>query len=49
MADMSPAMKFLVGGVLTQLVLWVCIWTVGTGMLAGLIVSKLRSPKPATA
>jgi hypothetical protein len=49
MADMSPMMKFLFGGVVAQLVFWVCIWTVGTGMIAGLIASKLRSPRTATA
>ena len=49
MADMSPLMQFLFGGVVAQLVFWVCIWTVGTGLIAGLIASKIRSPKPATA
>jgi hypothetical protein len=49
MADMSPLMKFLFGGVVAQLIFWVCIWTVGTGMLAGLIASKIRGPKTATA
>jgi len=49
MADMSPVMQFLFGGVVAQLVFWVCIWTVGTGMIAGLIASKIRSPRTATA
>jgi len=49
MAELSPMMKFLFGGVVAQLVIWVCIWTVGTGMLAGLIASKIRSPRTATA
>ena len=49
MADMSPMMKFLFGAVVAQLVFWVCIWTVGTGMLAGLIASKIRSPRTAPA
>ncbi|MGH9321252.1 MAG: hypothetical protein ACRD3V_15380, partial [Vicinamibacteria bacterium] len=49
MADMTPAMKFLFGAVLTQLIFWAGIWTVGTGMLTGLIAAKLRSPKHATA
>jgi hypothetical protein len=49
MADMSPTMQFLFGGVVAQLVFWVCIWTVGTGMIAGLIASKIRSPRAATA
>jgi hypothetical protein len=41
--------KFLLGGVVTQLVLWAGIWTVGSGMLTGLIASRIRSPKTATA
>ncbi len=49
MADMSPMMKFLFGGVVAQLVFWVCIWTVGTGMIAGLIAAKVRGPRTATA
>jgi hypothetical protein len=49
MATMSTTQKFLFGAVGAQLVIWVCVWTVGTGMLAGLIASKIRSPKPATA
>jgi hypothetical protein len=49
MDAMSPLVKFLVGGVVAQLVFWVCIWTVGTGLIAGLIASKIRSPKAATA
>jgi hypothetical protein len=49
MADLSPAMKLLFGGVLTQLVLWVGIWTVGTGTFFGLLASKLRSRHTATA
>ncbi len=49
MADMSLMMKFLFGGVVAQLVFWVCIWTVGTGMIAGLIFAKVRGPRTATA
>lgn len=49
MADMSKVMQFLLGGVVTQLVVWVSVWTVGTGMLAGLIASRVRSPRPAAA
>ncbi len=49
MADMSPMMKLLFGGVVTQIVFWVGIWTVGTGMIAGLIAAKIRSPRTATA
>jgi hypothetical protein len=49
MESMSAASKVFFGGIVAQLVFWVCIWTVGTGMIAGLIVSKIRSPKTATA
>jgi hypothetical protein len=49
MADMSPMMKFLFGAVVAQIVFWVCIWTVGTGMIAGLIAAKVRGPRTATA
>lgn len=49
LADKSPMIQFLFGGVVAQLVFWVSIWTVGTGMLAGFIASKVRSPKTATA
>ena len=49
MADMTPMMKFLFGAVMAQLVFWVCIWTVGTGMIAGLIAAKVRGPRTATA
>ncbi len=43
MADASVLMKILVGGVLTQLVFWVGIWTVGVGMITGMIASKFLS------
>ena len=46
MADWSPMVKFLVGAVLTQILLWVCIWTVGSGLLAGLLAAKVMGPKP---
>jgi hypothetical protein len=49
MADMSPMMKFLFGAVMAQIVFWVCVWTVGTGMIAGLIAAKVRGPRTATA
>jgi len=42
-------MKFLVGGVATQLLFWALIWTVGTGLLFGFIGTKIRSQKKATA
>ncbi len=45
MADMSPTVKFLLGGVVTQLLLWVGIWTVGIGTLVGVVASKIVGPK----
>jgi hypothetical protein len=39
----APVVKFLWGGVMTQLVWWVMIWTVGSGMLTGLVTSLIRS------
>jgi hypothetical protein len=47
--EMTPTMSFLFGGVVTQLVFWALVWTVGTGMLTGLIASSIRSRRPATA
>jgi len=41
--EATPMAKFLRGGVMTQLVWWVLIWTVGSGMLTGLIASFIRS------
>ena len=38
----TPMMKFLLGGVLTQLIWWVLIWTLGSGMLTGMIASLFR-------
>jgi hypothetical protein len=38
----SPAIKFLEGGVLIQLIWWVLIWTIGSGMVTGLIASRFR-------
>jgi hypothetical protein len=49
LANASPIMKFLLGGVATQLIWWVMIWTVGSGMLAGMIASYLRSRRPKAA
>ena len=43
--SMSAAMKFLLGGVVTQLVLWIGVWTVGIGTVIGMIASKLFGPK----
>ena len=45
LSQASSIMKFLLGGVATQLVWWLLIWTVGTGMLAGLIASRFMSPR----
>lgn len=45
----SPAMQLLLGGVVTQLVVWALIWTVGTGMLAAWIATRIRAPKTTTA
>lgn len=45
MAEMSTTMKFLLGAVVTQLVVWVGIWTVGVGTLVGLIASKIVGPR----
>lgn len=49
LAEASPAMKFLLGGVVTQLVVWVGIWTVGVGTVVGWIASKLVGSKRETA
>jgi hypothetical protein len=47
LSNATPAVKFLQGGVMIQLVWWVLIWTVGSGMLTGLIASFVRSrPTP---
>jgi hypothetical protein len=35
-------MKFLKGSVMIQLIWWVLIWTVGTGMITGMIASLFR-------
>ena len=49
MAGWSTMTKFLVGAVVTQLVLWVGVWTVGTGMITGMITAKVKGPKAKTA
>jgi len=49
MAGATPAEKYLRGGVLVQLIWWLMIWTVGSGMLTGLIASFIRSKRPQTA
>ena len=43
----TPATKFLLGGVVTQLVWWVTIWTIGTGMVTGMIAALFLRRKPA--
>jgi len=48
-AELSPAMKFLLGGVVTQLVVWIGFWTVGVGTVVGLIASKVVGSKTETA
>ncbi len=45
----SAAGKFLLGGVVAQLVFWVGIWTVGVGTLVGVIASKFLGSKSETA
>lgn len=49
MATMSPTMKFLLGAVVTQIVLWAGIWTTGIGTLVGFIATKIKAPREATA
>jgi hypothetical protein len=39
----TPAVKFWQGGVMIQLIWWVLIWTVGSGMVTGLISSLFKS------
>jgi len=46
-ADATATAKFLRGGVMVQLVWWVLIWTVGSGMITGLITALVRSRKSA--
>jgi hypothetical protein len=48
LSEASHIKKFLLGGIATQLVWWVLIWTVGTGMLTGLLTLFFRS-RPKTA
>jgi hypothetical protein len=44
----APATKFFRGGLMIQLVWWVLIWTVGSGLLTGLIAAFIRLRKTAT-
>ncbi len=48
LADATLIRKFLLGGIVIQLVWWVMIWTVGSGMMTGLIASLIRSRRAAT-
>ena len=49
MASMSPMMKFLLGAVATQLLVWVGFWTTGVGTLVGYIATRIKAPREATA
>jgi hypothetical protein len=42
LSEATPAVKLLQGGVMIQLIWWALIWTVGSGMLTGLIASFIR-------
>jgi len=44
-ASLSLGMKFLLGGVVTQLVVWVGFWTVAVGTLVGVVASKILGSK----
>jgi hypothetical protein len=46
MANAAPIVKFLQGGVAIQLIWWLLLWTVGAGMLTGLLFSRIRSRHP---
>jgi hypothetical protein len=46
LTEATPTTKFLLGGVMTQLIWWVMIWTVGSGMVTGLITSLIRKRRP---
>lgn len=45
----SAVGKFLLGGVVAQLVVWIGFWTVGVGTLVGVIASKILGSKSETA
>jgi len=45
LAGASRMAAFLYGGVAIQLIWWVLIWTVGSGMLTGSIALAIRSPQ----
>jgi len=47
--EMSMTMQFLLGAVVTQLVVWVGFWTVGVGTLVGVVASKILGGKSETA
>jgi hypothetical protein len=41
----TPAIKFLKGAVMIQLIWWVLIWTIGFGMITGMITGFVRKRK----
>ncbi len=47
LAEATRMVRFLRGGVMIQLIWWLLIWTVGSGMLTGLIASGIRSLRAA--
>lgn len=47
--DATFTRKFLQGGVMIQLIWWLLIWTVGSGMVTGLIASLIRSRRSSKA
>jgi hypothetical protein len=47
LAEATHGMKFLLGGVMTQLIWWVILWTTGSGMLTGLITWWIQSRRSA--
>ncbi len=47
LSQATPAVKFWLGAVATQVVWWTIIWTLGSGMLTGLITSFIRSRRVA--
>jgi hypothetical protein len=47
LAHATPMAQFVHGAVMPQLIWWILIWTLGTGMLTGLVAS-LFWPRPKT-
>jgi len=48
LADATLTMKFIMGGVVAQIVWWMVIWTVGLGMVTGLVTSFIQSRRSKT-